>query len=103
MSANEYTDDITKLRRAEKFREDLMKNGWTAYHLFPHESIQRASVLKKEGYELTIVTRPLTLNGYAVYRVRAFVKDETGLVANVSELYHDATKFMNALPTFCFD
>ena len=59
------TNNIEHLQQVQKFRDDAVKDGWSIKPTYPpHESVESASSLSKDGFSMLILTRTHDLKLY---------------------------------------
>ena len=53
-----FTNNKEEYDRVIKFRDDAVKDGWSIEPSYgTHESVERASTLKKNGYTMSVISR----------------------------------------------
>jgi hypothetical protein len=58
-------NNIEHLQQVQKFRDDAVKDGWSIKPTYPpHESVESASSLSKDGFSMLILTRTHDLKLY---------------------------------------
>jgi hypothetical protein len=85
-------NNIERLRHVQKFRDDAVKDGWSIKPTyFPHESVDSASSLSKDGFSMLILTRTHDLIKYPnvknLYEVEISIWGPDGLAIEVPDYY----------------
>lgn len=97
-------DNIKELQRAQKFRDDAVKDGWSIKPTYDHhESVDSASTLSKDGFVMSILTRTNNLNKYPnvknLYEVSIAIWGPDKLAIEVPDHY-DMQKIIDGM-RFC--
>lgn len=85
-------NNIEHLQRVQKFRDDAVKDGWSIKPTyFPHESVESASTLSKDGFVMSILTRTEDLIKYPnvknLYEAEISIWGPDGLAIEVPDHY----------------
>jgi hypothetical protein len=62
MPAHGFTNDPLQLARVRAWVEAAVADGWTRTATYPHESIERACTLRREGWQALVLMRETALS-----------------------------------------